>query len=95
MNIVVINVIKIMERYFILRCVIRKFFVYLIGFFFELKDVVFEMIFLVFFVLIKFRCVVRYLNLFINIYSFIIVLLYRFLFFLCKIDSFIFFEIYY
>lgn len=67
MNIVVINVIKIMERYFILRCVIRKFFVYLIGFFFELKDVVFEMIFLVFFVLIKFRCVVRYLNLFINI----------------------------
>lgn len=77
MNIVVINVIKIMERYFILRCVIRKFFVYLIGFFFELKDVVFEMIFLVFFVyLIMFRCVVRYLNLFINIYSFVIVLLY-------------------
>lgn len=69
MNTAAINVIKTMERYFTPRCVTRKFPAHLIGSPFELKDAVFEMTFLVSLALIKFRCVVRHPNLFINTYS--------------------------
>lgn len=95
MNTAAINVIKTMERYVTPRCVTRKFPAHLIGSPFELKDAVFEMTFLVSLALIKFRCVVRHPNLFINTYSLTTVSPHRPPSSPCKTDSPIFPEIYY